>query len=264
LIVIGERLNSTRKAVAEAVEKGDSEYVRGAAEAQVRAGADFLDVNAGTFFDSEPEKLAWMVETVQGAVDVTLSIDSVNAEAVERALEVHRGRALLNSVSGEKGRIEHLAPIIRKHRPRIIALCMDEDGLPDTVERTVLSATRVVDLLAGLGVGQEDIFLDPLIRPIGTDPSFGKLGIDSTAELKKRFPAVKTICGLSNVSFGLPKRRLLNQSYLPMLIAAGLDAVIADTLDRGLMATLRASLALSGSDAYCSSYIKAYRQGLLP
>jgi cobalamin-dependent methionine synthase I len=264
VIVVGERLNSTRKSVAEAVDRCDLRYIQDAAVAQVRAGADFLDVNAGTFLDSEPEKLAWMVETVQGAVDIPLSIDSVNVEAVERALAVHRGRALLNSVSGEKGRIERLAPLIRKHKPLLIALCMDEAGLPDTVEKTVHSAQGVIEKLAGLGVGPEDIFLDPLIRPIGTNSSHGMLGIDSTAELKHRFPAAKTICGLSNVSYGLPKRKLLNQSYLPMLIAAGLGAVIADTLDRRLMASLRASLALSGSDAYCSGYIDSYRRDLLP
>lgn len=264
MIIIGERLNSTRKAVAEAVEKGDAGYVQDVAMSQVEAGADMLDVNAGTFLGSEPEKLAWLVETVQAAVTVPLSLDSANAEAITGALEVHRGRALLNSVSAERSRLESLAPVIRKYKPLIIALCMDEGGLPDTADRTVQIAEKVIAQLAGLGVGQEAIFLDPLIRPVSTDGSFGILGVRSTAKLKERFPAARTICGLSNVSFGLPRRRLLNRSYLPMLTAAGLDAVIADTLDRNLMAALRASLALTGVDEHCGYYIETYRKGLLP
>lgn len=222
-----------------------------------------IDVNAGTFLSSEPEYLTWLVRTVQEAVDVPLSIDSASAEALGQALEVHRGKALLNSISAEKDRLEKLIPIIKEHRPSVIALCMDDEGLPESTEKTVAIAEGVVEILLSSGIDGADIYLDPLIRPIGTNPSFGRLGIESIMKLKDRLPDARTICGLSNVSFGLPLRRLLNQNYLSMLVAAGIDAVIADTLDRRLMANLKASLALLGRDEYCIDYLKAYREGRL-
>jgi 5-methyltetrahydrofolate--homocysteine methyltransferase len=263
MIIVGERLNSTREEIARAIEARDASFIRDAAQAQVAAGAHFLDVNAGTFLDDEPACLTWLVRTVQEAVDVPLSLDSARPQALIPALEAHRGRAMLNSISGERERMGNILPLVEKFDPAVIALCMDERGLPATPEQALEVAERLVEALSSSGAKAEGIYLDPLVLPVGTDPGAGMRTLRTLARMKERFPAVKTICGLSNVSFGLPARSLLNRSYLPMLIASGIDAVIADPLDRRLMAALRASLALTGRDAHCRDYLRSYREGKL-
>ncbi len=264
VIVIGERLNSTRQQITRAIQESDSSTIKDVAQAQVSAGAHLVDVNAGTFLDQEPEYLTWLVTTVQEAVDVPLSIDSAHPAAFEQAFEAHRGRALLNSVSGERLRLESLLPLIKRFKPFVIALCMDDSGLPGTSDGTLTVAENLIERLVSSGIGAGDIYLDPLVRPVGTNPSFGKLAVESITRLKKHFPESRIVCGLSNVSFGLPKRRLLNQNFLSMVVAAGIDAVIADPLDRRLMANLTASMALCGRDEYCRDYLKSYREGKLP
>jgi 5-methyltetrahydrofolate--homocysteine methyltransferase len=263
VIVIGERINSTREEIARAIEARDAAFIKEAARVQVEAGAHFLDVNAGVFLAAEPEHLTWLVQTVQEAVDVPLSIDSARAEALAPALEAHRGRAMLNSISGERERLEKILPLVEKFRPTVIALCMDERGLPDSPQRTLEVAEKLVDALSSRGVEKAGIYLDPLVRPVGTDPEVGMLAFRSAMKIKEGLPGSKIICGLSNVSFGLPLRGLLNRNYLSMMVAAGIDAVIADPLDAGLMANLRASLALAGRDAHLRDYLKAFREGKL-
>lgn len=263
MIVIGERINSTREEIAGAIRGRDQAFIQALARAQVEAGACLLDVNAGTFLDAEPEHLVWLVRTVQEAAPVPLSIDSARAEALRPALEEHRGRAMLNSISGERERLEKILPLVIEFKPTVVALCMDERGLPDSPERTLEVAEGIVRALTSRGVEREGIFLDPLVRPVATDPAAALLAFLSVMKIKERLPGTKTICGLSNVSFGLPARSLLNRNYLSMMVAAGTDAVIANPLDKGLMANLLASLALTGRDAHCRDYLKAYREGKL-
>ena len=171
MIIVGESINSTRKPIARSIEKADVEHIQEIARAQVDAGADIIDVNAGVFLDKEPQHLVWLVKTVQEVVDIPLSLDSASPEALSRALEAHQGRGLLNSISGEKARIDRLIPIIREYKPSVIALCMDDGGLPESPEKTVAVASTLVEVLNSNGVASTDIFLDPLIRPIGTNPT---------------------------------------------------------------------------------------------
>jgi len=263
VLVVGERINTSRKGVAEMVARRDGEAIAREARRQVEAGANFVDVNAGTFVSEEPELLRWLVTVVQHAVQVPLCVDSPNPIAIRAALEVHRGKALVNSITGERTRFQQLLPVVKQFGCGVVALCMDDAGMPASGEEAVAKGSRLVEDLLSAGIPAEDIYLDPLVRPVSTDSRAGLAVLDAIRALRQQYPGVHAICGLSNVSFGLPERRLLNRAFLVAAMAAGLDAVILDPLDDKLMALLRAAEAVLGRDPYCSRYLRAYREGKL-
>lgn len=263
MLVVGERINTSRKPIAELVARRDTEAVVREAALQREAGADYVDVNAGTFLTEEPEMLRWLVTTIQEAVSTPMCIDSPNPVAVRSALQVHRGRALLNSITGEKSRYEQLLPLVREYGCGVVALCLDDAGMPASAQDAVDKGTRLVESLLEAGVPAGDIYVDPLVRPVSTDSCAGVAVVEAIRVIKERYPGVHTICGLSNVSFGLPQRRLLNQAFLVATMTAGLDAVILDPLDARLMALLRAAEAVLGRDGYCARYLRAFREGRL-
>ncbi|MCL6450893.1 MAG: dihydropteroate synthase [Acetobacteraceae bacterium] len=263
MLIVGERLNTSRKAVAAWVTSRDAAAVSAEARRQVEAGADCIDVNAGTALGQEPEALRWLVTVVQGAVEAPLCLDSANPAAIREALSAHRGKALINSITGERARFEGLLPLVKEHGCGVVALCMDEAGLPASAQDAVAKGSRLVERLLSEGVPPSDIYVDPLVRPISVDPVAGPSVLEAIRALKQRFPGVRTICGLTNVSFGLPLRRLLNRAFLVAAMAAGLDAAILDPLDARLMALMRAAEAVLGLDRHCARYLKAYRAGRL-
>lgn len=263
LFIVGERINTSRKPIDKAVRARDVAYLQREAVEQVKAGAQMVDVNAGTFLEEEPEVLTWLVRTVQEAVDAPLCIDSPNPAAIRAALQEHRGQALINSITGEKARFDELLPIVKDHGCSVVALCLDDAGMPSTAQQAVDKGSRLVDALLEAGIPDASILVDPLVRPVSTDPAAGVAVLQTIRAIEEKYPGVGTICGLSNVSFGLPLRRLLNQTFLIACLAAGLDAAIMDPLDDRLMALLRAAEALLGRDEYCTGYIRAYREGKL-
>lgn len=263
MFIVGERINTSRKAIAPAVESRDVEFIQKVAREQVEAGADMVDVNAGTLVGGEPDALAWLVEVVQQAVDVPLCLDSPNPAALERALPLHRGKALINSITAERARFEAIAPLVKKYECSVVGLCMDDEGLPESAARRVEIADRLIADLGAMGVPESDIYIDPLVRPISTESNAALTVLETIATIRGRHKEVHFICGLSNVSFGLPLRKLLNQAFLVLCMGAGLDGAILDPLDSGLMSLLRASEALLGRDDYCLHYIEAFRAGKL-
>ncbi|MEW6217684.1 MAG: methyltetrahydrofolate cobalamin methyltransferase [Candidatus Bipolaricaulota bacterium] len=263
MLIVAERINTSRKPVATMVADCNAQAIVREALRQVEAGADYVDVNAGTFLSEEPEVLRWLVSTIQGSTDVPLCIDSPNPAAVRWALEVHRGKALVNSISGESSRFDDVLQLVKEYGCGVVALCLDDDGMPSSGKEAVEKGGRLVERLLVAGVPAEDIFVDPLVRPISTDSGAGVAVVEVIRILREEYPGVHTICGLSNVSFGLPQRRLLNQAFLVATMTAGLDAVILDPLDARLMALLRAAEAVLGRDEYCARYLRAYREGRL-
>ncbi len=259
MIIIGERLNSTRPSVLEALQKRDEKFVCDQARMQEQAGAAYIDLNAAALMDGEIDGLCWAIPLLQGAVGVPLSIDTPNPKAMAAALELHRGRALLNSLAGTEASLEALLPIIRDFKPQVIALCLEEDGPPISAEKAAGRAEKIVEALARVGIEPEDVFLDPLVRPIGVEGGAGPLFLESVEKIKRRLPRVKTIAGLSNVSFGLPHRRLLNRTFLSLAMARGLDAAICDPLDAELQAVLAAAGALLGEEAELADYLRFAR-----
>ena len=263
MLIIGEKINSSIPSVGPAIANKDKAFIQKLAVDQAEAGADFIDVNAGAFVQEEAELLPWLVEIVQEAVDRPLCIDSPNPAALANALAVSRKKAIVNSISLEKDRYESIIPLIQKSGSSIIALCMDGRGIPATAEQRFEIARTLVERLTGDGIAAEDIYIDAMAQPIGTDSNSGRVTLNTVAAVRQGLPGVHITCGLSNVSFGLPKRRLLNQSFAVSLAVSGMDAFFIDPLDERLMSLLRSTEAILGEDKYCRKFIKASRVGKL-
>ena len=262
MIIIGEKINSTLKAIRPAMENYDAAAIQELAKKQYEAGATFIDLNAGMFIDDEPERLEWLVKTVQDAVDAPLAIDSPNPVALARGLKANKnGKPLINSITDEKERYEAVLPLILEYNTGIVALCMDDTGMPETVEDRVVIADRLINKLTKLGMKLEDIYIDPMVRPIGTGSHYGIVAIDTIRKVKTEFPEVHITCGLSNISFGIPARKVMNQTFVVAAVMAGMDGAILDPLDKKLMTFVYAAEALAGKDDYCMNYLMKFREG---
>jgi 5-methyltetrahydrofolate--homocysteine methyltransferase len=254
-VVIGERINPTgRKKLAEEMSEGNFETVVADAIAQVDAGAQMLDVNAGIPLADEPAILARAVELVQDVTDVPLSIDSSIVAALEAGLAVYRGKALVNSVTGEEDRLESVLPLVAKHGAAVVAITNDESGISEDPDVRFGVARRIVARAADHGIPKEDIVVDPLVMPIGAMASAGRQVFRIVRRLREEL-GVNTTCGASNVSFGLPNRPALNAAFLPMAIASGLTSAITSPLHPELMQAIRAADVLMGNDPHCGDWI---------
>lgn len=263
MLIVGENINTSRRRISEAVENQDEAFIGKVAKSQADAGAHYIDVNAGTFVDRETKYLCWLVETVQNAVDLPLCLDSPSPKALSEAIKRHRGEPMINSISLEKDRFDAMLPIVTAQPCRIVALCMGETIMPDTAEDRVKAGAELIEKLTTEGVAIERIFIDPLVQPVSVDTRVGHIVLDTIKTFMNDFPGVNTICGLSNVSFGLPARRLINSTYLSLCMFQGLSAAILDPTDTSLMATLLSTEMLLGRDEYCEKYIDAYQRGCL-
>ncbi len=261
MIIVGEKINTSRAGIGAAVENRDATLITQTAREQAQAGADYIDVNAGTFPDDETKHLCWLVETVQAELDVTLCLDSPNPEALSEALKRHKGVPMINSISLEEDRFNAILPIVASQPCEVVALCMGRASMPTTVEERVEVGRELVNKLLEAGISVERIYVDPLIQPVSVDVQMGLGALGAIREIMSEFPGVKTICGLSNVSFGLPERRLINRSFLSLAMSYGLSAAIMDPTDNRLMGTLLAIEMLLGRDEYCEKFIEAYQDG---
>ncbi len=261
MIIVGEKINTSRKSIEEATEKRDSSFITSVARQQAEAGAHFIDVNAGTFVDREAEYLCWLVETVQQEVDLPLCLDSPDPKALAEAIKRHKGEPMINSISLEVDRFKALLPIVTSQPCHIVALCMAETSMPTTVEQRVEVGSELIKRLNGEGVPLEKIYIDPLIQPVSVDTNMGIAALEAIRQIMQGFPGVNTICGLSNISFGLPERRLINRNFLALAMSYGLSAAIMDPTDKLLMSTLLSIDMLLGRDEYCENYIEAYQRG---
>ncbi len=263
MIIVGEKINTSRKKIAEAVADRDADFIVKTARDQAEAGADFIDVNAGTFLEKETESLCWLVETVQSHIDLPLCLDSPDPAALSEAIKLHKGEPMINSISLEKDRYEALLPLVTSNPCHVVALCMQQTAMPTSVEDRVEASSELINRLTEKGVPLEKIYVDPLVQPVSVDTRMGAAIVGAINKIMQGFPGVNTICGLSNVSFGLPQRKLINRNFLALAMANGLSAAILDPTDRKLMSTLISVEMLMGRDDYCEKYIDAYQNGIL-
>ncbi|HBQ64804.1 MAG TPA: methyltetrahydrofolate--corrinoid methyltransferase [Clostridiales bacterium] len=264
MIIIGEKINSTLKSIRPAMENWDKAAVQDLAVRQAEAGASYIDVNAGMFVNDEPERLEWLVRCVNEVIDTPLAIDTPNPVAMERALKANtKGRPIVNSITLEKHRYETVLPLVAKYRTGVIALCMDDSGMPETVDQRVEIAQKLITGIENEGVSRGDIYIDPMVRPVGTGSHYGVVAIETIRKVKAMYPDVHIACGLSNISFGVPARKLLNQAFLICAMQAGMDGAIMDPLDAKIMSFVYATEALLGLDEYCMNYIAMFREGKL-
>jgi 5-methyltetrahydrofolate--homocysteine methyltransferase len=256
--IIGERINPTgRKRFAEELREGELSTVTVDALAQVEAGANMLDVNAGIPLVDEPELLKSMLRTVQEAVDVPICIDSSVIEALEAGLSVYEGRALVNSVTAEDERLNEILPLVAKHNAAVIGLANDETGIPETPQKRLECARKIVSAANDHGIATEDVIIDPLAMTVGADTEAVTITL-STIRLIRDEIGVNMCLGASNVSFGLPQRHVLNAAFLPMAMAAGLTSAIMSTAPVCVEAVRAADLLL-GHDAWGANWIAAHR-----
>ena len=262
MLIIGELINCTRKRIAKAVEKKDAKYIQKIALDQIEAGADILDVNAG-IAGMEVELLPWLAEKVQAVTDVQLCIDSADGAALAAALPVCKKKPMINSITDEAKVVEVILPLVAENKTQIIALCTSDEGAPQTTDDRLKIADSLVGKLTDAGVPPEDIYVDPCVYPISTDINSGMAFLNSLEQMRDCCGGVNTVCGLSNISFGVPQRKILNRVFMIIAMVKNLDAVILDPRDKQMMANIIATETLLGRDEFCMNYIQAYRDGKL-
>lgn len=260
--IIGEKINGTRKRVAQAIAERDADFIRDLAQKQAEAGSTWLDVNAGTHPDKEPDDLVWLIESIQSVVDTPLSLDSANPKALEVAIKAVDKTPMINSISGEPDRLEKILPLVAEHGCEVIALAMDDKKIPETFEKRMEVIDNVLEHTRAAGVADDKIYVDPLAMTIATMNQSAVIARDTIRAVHEKYPEVHFTMGLSNISFGLPARKQVNRGLLILAMQAGLDSAILDPLDKELSAAIVTTELLLGKDKHCMNYLKASRKGL--
>jgi 5-methyltetrahydrofolate--homocysteine methyltransferase len=259
-VIIGERINPTgRKKLALEMAAWDFERVRTDALAQVQAGAQMLDVNAGIPLADEPAIMAEAIRIVQGLVDVPLCIDSSVIDALEAGLKVYQGKALVNSVTGEQERLEMVLLLVKKYGAAVIGISNDETGISEDPDERFRIAKKIVERAEAYGIPRQDVLIDPLAMPIGAIPGAGRSLFKIVRRVHDEL-GVNTVCGASNISFGLPDRSTLNATFLAMAIVSGMNCAITNPLEENIRKTISASNVLMGVDENCQAWLSAQRQ----
>ena len=263
MLIIGELINTSRKLIREAVANKDEQYIRQVVKAQEEASASYIDVNCGTFFESEVATMEWLVDLIIKETQLPLCIDSPNPLAVEAGLKKSvNGKPIINSITDETSRWNNLLPLIKKYHTKIISLCIDDTGMPKTQQDRLRIANSLINKLTKEGIALDDIYVDPLIKPIGTGDKNGIEVLEAVEMIMEEYPGVHTVCGLSNVSDSLPARKALNRTFMIQAMAKGMDSFILDPTNKEMRGALLASQALLGQDKFCRKFIAGFRQGL--
>jgi cobalamin-dependent methionine synthase I len=264
--IIGEKINTTRKEVEAAVRQRDAAFIQDLARRQAEAGAAYLDVNSGLPLDPKEEMgdFEWLVPLIQETVNLPLCLDSPHVQVIEASLRLHKGRAMINSVNGDPAVLESILPLASRYHCKVIALTTSrEKKIPANSAERVGIAEAIARRAQEYKVPLEDIYFDPLVLSLSTEQKNALVFLETLRAIKQNMPGAKIVSGLSNISFGLPKRKVLNQAFLVLAVGAGMDAAIADPTDKAIMAMAMASEALANKDPYCARYLRAFREGRL-
>lgn len=257
-VLIGERINPTgKKKMTAALEAGDLDVVGKEALAQIEAGADVLDVNAATANTDEVTLLPKVVQVVMDTVDVPLCLDSSRLEALEAALKLYKGKPLVNSVTGQEESLREILPLVREYKAAVIGMTVDDEGIPDKVERRVAIAHKIVERAEKSGIAREDVIIDCVTMTLGADPKTALITVESLRRIKEELGVNMTL-GASNISFGLPNRDLINNAFLAVAMAAGLNCPVINVAK--MRPIVLAVDLVMGRDTNAMRYIKAQRQ----
>jgi 5-methyltetrahydrofolate--homocysteine methyltransferase len=258
-VIIGERLNPTgRKKLSNELKEGIFEIVKKDALAQVEAGAKIIDINAGVPGGNEEALLKDMILAVVDVTEMPLCFDTADVKALETALSIYEGKALINSVTGEKERLASVLPLVKEYDAAVIALCMDDNGIPPTAEARFKVAVNMIEEADKLGISPERLVIDPLALTMGSDHKAGQIAIDTIKMVVEEYGSNITM-GASNISFGMPDRPSINAIFLAMAILAGLTCPITNPLEEEIMIAVRAADLVMGRDEFGLSWIKSYR-----
>jgi 5-methyltetrahydrofolate--homocysteine methyltransferase len=261
--VIGERINTSRKLVQAAVADRNAQYIIDDVTKQQEAGAAFIDVNAGARIGHEEQDMKWLLDTIQPIAKVPLSLDSPDPAILEMAFAMVEKTPMINSISLEKERFDNMIPFLNGKDCKVIALCMDDGGMPTASDDIVSRAKTLVAELNKIGIPTANIYVDPLVQPISTDATKGVMVLHAVRAIKVEFPEVHITGGLSNISYGLPQRHIINRTFVTLMMASGMDSAIIDPLDKKIMATIKTADMLLGYDNYCMNYLKGVRAGVI-
>ena len=264
MIIIAERINTSRKSINQAVRDKNAEFIMNEAKAQDEAGATYIDVNAGSFMETEVDELKWIIEQVQKATSKPLCIDSPDPKVIKQVLPmIDRKPIMINSINLESQRLEGLLPLVAEYNANVIGLCQTESTMASTVSQKVDMAGQLVEKVESAGIPRQSLYIDPLVYPISTDHKTAQASLEAIEIIMKTFQGVHTTGGLTNVSYGLPVRKLVNRAFLVCAINRGLDSAIIDPTDKSLYGALRAAALVSGHDDFCMTYISDFRAGRL-
>jgi len=259
--IIAERINMTRKSIRTKVWERDETFIRNEANRQAQAGATHIDINAGGDPAKEIDDMTWLAEVVSDEVDFPLSFDSANPDAIRAGLEIcNRPGTIINSITMEKQRLDGILPLVKEFNTGIICLTMNDEGMPEDYEGRVKITNDIVALFNAHEIPLERAYFDHLVRPASTNPGQARYVLDAITYTKETYPDAHIALGLSNISFGIPKRNNFNKVFLAMLIAAGCDGAIFDPTEPDIMLTICSAQAVLGLDEYCINYIGKMRE----
>lgn len=263
MIIIGEKINGSIPSVAEAIEKRDADFIKARATAQAEAGASFIDCCASVPEAQEVETLHWMIDCIQSVTDVPISVDSPSADVLTQAYKFCSKPGLFNSVSGEGDKIDKIFPIMRDNPGwECIALCSDDTGIPKNAADRLKVFDKIMTKAKEYGISPNRLHIDPLVEMLCTSENGIETNIEVISTVRERYPSIHITAAVSNISFNLPVRKMINLGFTVLAMNAGLDSAILDPLNRDMLGLIYATEALLGEDDFCMEYISAYREGL--
>lgn len=263
MIIIGEKINGSIPSVAEAIAKRDADFIKARATAQAEAGASFIDCCASVPEAQEVETLHWMIDCIQEVTDVPISVDSPSADVLTQAYKFCKKPGLFNSVSGEGDKIDKIFPIMRDNPGwECIALCSDDTGIPKNAADRLKVFDNIMTKAKEYGISPNRLHIDPLVEMLCTSENGIETNIEVISTVRERYPSIHITAAVSNISFNLPVRKMINLGFTVLAMNAGLDSAILDPLNRDMLGLIYATEALLGEDDFCMEYISAYREGL--
>jgi 5-methyltetrahydrofolate corrinoid/iron sulfur protein methyltransferase len=266
LILIGEKINGTRKSVQKAILERDASAICMLVKEQAEAGADYLDVNAGTGPEREQEDMLWLLELVQKeAPDVSICIDSSSSETLRAALEHVEKTPMVNSINADARRLENFIPLISQRKCPVIALALDESksGMPKSNAERMDNLKRIFNATRNAGIPDENVFVDPLIMAVATDNKAALEVLECIRNIHAEYPNAHITGGLSNISFGLPERSLVNHTFLTLAMREGMDSAVCNPANHSLIGAVKTTEMLLGKDRFCRNYTKAAKNGFV-
>jgi 5-methyltetrahydrofolate--homocysteine methyltransferase len=263
MLIIGDRIDATRKYIAQAVLTENRGFIQGEVRDQAASGADYINLNAAVLGQEEERGLCWLIDAVQEAAEVPLCLDSPNPAVIARVLPRVKKRPMINSITLDEGKTEAVLRLVVNCGAKVIASCQGDAFTAETTEEKVEIAGRLIRMAARAGIPRDDLYIDPLVYSLSTNPRAARATLDAIGKIMTDFPGVHTTCCLATVSYGLPARNLLHRTFLAAAMERGLDSAIIDPTDPALCAVVVAGRLIAGREEGCMDYIRAFREGRL-
>ncbi|MDO4339903.1 MAG: methyltetrahydrofolate cobalamin methyltransferase [Eubacteriales bacterium] len=262
MIIIGEKINGSIPVVAEAIARRDSQFIKDRAKMQEAAGATYIDCCASVPEAEEPETLKWMIDCIQEATDLPISLDSPSADVLAQVFPYCKKPGIINSVSGEGNKIDTIFPLIADTKWQVICLLSDDTGIPKCAADRLRVFDHIIAKANEYGIRPNRLHIDPLVEMLCTSEDGIAMNVEVISTIRKQYPNIHITAAVSNISFNLPVRKMINLGFTVLAMNAGLDSAILDPTNRDMMGVIYATEALLGNDEYCMEYISAYREGL--